>query len=494
MARVAGIVSGKRRGSMVSPRFTWRTALLLTTVVGASPTRALSDEADVAVQAASASPVAHENRHDENQHDENRPPEHLAPEQLMRQAGVVLQQWWHEATVGGDVGGRDRSRMESPDQARRRVLRTLWRPYTLEVERDLKSILDQVSEETGLEYRFDPEALRQTGVDPAQALVAIASTNQPLVTVLREILKLYGLQPGLEGAVVVIVVLPSLPPELQRPRPAGNIPIPDVSGGTVLVRDEPEEVTPTGATAAVDALPELAENEALKSLRLELTQRTLKRNRLLYQRELQACLTLANATSEQEQQLRALVEQVENDLAARWVDTYIRVCHQGWAAKLQEFYPEVRKPLESAILRELKQLGLSEWAVRYERQTVVRAAHRQRATIRGIVMMVDRRLALTSAQRNALEQLLRRQWQPEWERVPNYLSYGLFLVPRIPAIEDLLNVEQQSIWRRLKPKGFIAPIDQFPWFVDAPREDEAAEHSMDSSVEPNLSDGQTGRE
>jgi hypothetical protein len=402
------MVSGKRRDSMFSPRFTWRTALLLATVVWTSPTRALSDEAGGAPQAASASPAAREQ---------------LVPEPLMRQAGAVLQQWgqwWREATFAGVVRVQDRSRNESPDPVRRRVLRTLWRPYTLEVERDLKSILDQVSEETGLEYRFDPEALRQTGVDPAQAFVAIASKNQPLVILLREILQLYGLQPGLEGAVVVIVSLPSLPPGLQRPSRAGNVPIPDVSGGTVLVRDEPGEVTPTGATAAVDGLPELAENEDLRSLRLELTQRTLKRNRLLSQRELRACLALANATSEQEQQLRALVERVENDLVARWVDTYILVCHQGRAAKLQEFYPEVRKPLESAILQRLKQLGHSEWAARYERQIVSRAAHRQTAAIRGIVMMVDRRLALTSAQRNALEQLLRRQWQPDWERVPNY--------------------------------------------------------------------------
>jgi hypothetical protein len=457
---VSGMVSGKRRGSMVFPRFTWRTALLLATVVWADPTRALSDDADGAFQAASASPAAREQ---------------LVPEPLMRQAGAVLQQWgqwWREASDTGDVGVHDRSRLETPAQARRRVLRTLWRPYTLAVERDLKSILKQVSEETGLEYRFDPAALCQTGVDPAQAFVVYYAENESLVTVLREVLHVYGLQPGLEGSVVVIVALPSLPPGLQRTRPAGHAPIPDVSGGTVVVKDEPEETNPPEATSESNGSHEAVEKMEMQE-RLEMKEFYHERYGKVFQRELQACLALAHATSEQEQQLRALVERVENDLTSRWVDTYILVRHQSRAAKLQELYPEVRKPIESAILQGLQQLGDLGWLEKYERQRTCRAAHRQRAAIRSIVMCIDGQLALTSDQRIKLEEHLRRQWQPEWERALFDLSFGIRPLPQIPELEGLITPAQQVVWNRLDKihlKG-LDEVGNHGFFGRAPQED-----------------------
>jgi len=463
---------------MFSPRFTWRTALLLATVVWTSPTRALSDEAGGAPQAASASPAAHENRPDEDRPDEDRPDEdrpleQLAPQQLMRQAGPVLQdlaQRWHELLVAVDEGPRNQSRPESPAQTRRRVLRRLWRPYTLKVERDLKSILKQVSEETGLEYRFEPEALRETGVDPAQAFVVYHAENEPLITVLREVLHVYGLQPGLEGAVVVIVALPSLPPGVHRSRPVGHAPIPDVSGGTIVVRDERETITPMGGTPTVDRWPEPAENEELKAARSRVKQFYQQQHRLISKRELQACLTLTNASPEQEQQLRALVEGVENDLSTRCLDVWSLVYQKRGAAKRQELYPEVRQSLESAILRELQQLGNSEWIENYQRQRACRAAHRQRAAIRLIVMCVDGRLALTSDQRIALEQHLRRQWQPDWERALAYLPGELSLVPQIPGIEDLITSEQQIVWSRLRKcdLNWLDEMADDPFFSEAP--------------------------
>ena len=320
---------------------------------------------------------------------------------------------------------------------------------------DLKSVLDELAQAHGFEYRFDPAALDQTGVKPERAQVGLNVRRQPLVGVLREILQGHGLQFGLEGAVVVIVAQPKLPEGVRRKKARASAPIERVVMGNVLVSDDrEEEPAAKPVTIPMEMPPPGVNANQRKQVRDQQFESFKQMFGAQWRSEVATCLGLAEFTPPQKQEIRTAAQQAFDKLGGEWADGQVGQMFGGARnGNAENRAPDVRGVVQQAILKVLQDSPTPERAALYERESTLRSAHRQRATVRNLVSQVDRQVTLSQRQRDELEALLTKEWQPHWVRALEFLQWdGNNVFPNLPAgsVEKLLTEPQAKIWQGLQ--------------------------------------------
>lgn len=321
--------------------------------------------------------------------------------------------------------------------------------------KDLKSALDELAAAHGFEYRFDPESLEQTGVKPEQAQVGLNVRRQPLVGVLREILQGHGLQFGLEGAVVVIVAQPKLPEGVRRKKARASAPIEKVVLGNVLVSDDREaEPAAKPINIQVEIPPPGINANQRKQARDQQFESFRQMFGAQWKNEVGTCLGLGEFTAPQKKAIRDAAQKAFDKLGGEWADGQVGMMFgAARPGNAENRSPDVRGAVQRAILKVLREMPDPERAAVYEQESANRTAQRQRATILNLVSQVDSRVTLSPRQREELEALLTKEWQPHWVRALEFLQWdGNNVFPNLPAgsVEKLLSEPQAKIWQGLQ--------------------------------------------
>ena len=322
--------------------------------------------------------------------------------------------------------------------------------------KSLQGALDELAEAHGFKYRFDEASLEQAGVQPEKALVGLNVRRQPLVAVLREILQGHGLQFGLDGDRLVIVALPKLPEGVRRKKARANAPVEQVVLGNVLVSDAKQEEEPKDKPVDIQIqLPVVGGNaEQRKQVRDQQLQSFQQMFAAQWKNEVATCLALGEFSAEQKKALRTVAQQAFDKVGGEWADGQVQMMFGGQRGGNEgNRFPNVRGAVQQAIWKVLKESPRPERAELYEREFTARTSQRQRATIHNLVSQVDRQLTLSDQQREELEALLAKEWQPQWVRALEFLQWdGNNVFPNLPAgsVEKLLTEPQAKIWQGLQ--------------------------------------------
>jgi hypothetical protein len=173
-----------------------------------------------------------------------------------------------------------------------------------------------------------------------------------------------------------------------------------------------------------------------------------------WKNEVGTCLGLGEFTAPQKKAIREAAQKAFEKLGGEWADGQVGMMFGGARpANFENRSPDVRGVVQQAILKVLKASEVLEHAAMYERESTLRTAQRQRATIHNLVSQVDRQVTLSEPQRKDLEALLIKEWQPHWVRALEFLQWdGNNVFPNLPAgsVEKLLTEPQVKIWQGLQ--------------------------------------------
>jgi hypothetical protein len=243
---------------------------------------------------------------------------------------------------------------------------------------------------------------------------------------------------------------------VRRKKPRASAPIEQVVLGNVLVSDANEEAESKEKPAEVQIqVPAIAGNaDQRRQVRDQQLQSFQQMFAAQWKNEVATCLALGEFPAEQKKSLRAVAQQAFDKVGGDWADGQVRMIFGGQRGGNDgNRAPDVRGAVQQAIWKALKESPFPERAELYEREFTTRTAQRQRATIHNLVAQVDRQLTLSDRQREDLEGLLAKEWQPQWVRALEFLQWdGNNVFPNLPpgSVEKLLTPPQVKIWQGLQ--------------------------------------------
>lgn len=329
----------------------------------------------------------------------------------------------------------------------------------------LKQALDQLAEDFGFQYEFDPAALRETGVDPESAEVTINVRRRKLIGILREILAQHRLRPVLEGAVIRVVALPVPPEGQKRVKVNDDAPLESlVDGQIVVVPNTPAATSPDDSgDPAEEAAPDPGLNEPLRpdDAAGEGSKEQEKALRQQFEGQFQPALQgetrLVIQAIGDNADLHAPLREAGKTRLAELVNQQVRAqlrAMRGWAGSNPPNFPNLTVELRKTFEKVLEAKASAEVLERYRLAVRMRVERRQQATIRGLVAQLDRIVLLSADQRRDCEQLLRENWQPGHARYLELLQHdGNHWFPKdvTPKLAMLLSADQLKLWEQSSP-------------------------------------------
>ena len=125
--------------------------------------------------------------------------------------------------------------------------------------------------------------------------------------------------------------------------------------------------------------------------------------------------------------------------------------------------PEPRKLLTEALQKSVSASLPKAKAERYAEELAGREAAKREAGLSLVTTHIDRAVFLSPAQYDAMTDIVRKHWKPEWSRNPQILFYSDYLpFPAVEALAPVMTANQKSIWSARPPYGQIS----FGWEAD----------------------------
>ena len=423
-------------------------------------------------------------------------------------------------TAADELDGEEADANELTPAQRVQVLRNkLQSPQGARIQgRPLQQAMEQLAEDHGFKFRFDPEALKETQLDPERAEVTINVRQRKLIGILREVLGQHGLRPVLDGETVVVMTLPP-PAAGEKRRPVrDNAPLESlVEGEVVIVKDQPVErrrpevADPEQPEMADQAAPEddgdtpavepgvVPGNAAPGDGQKEQERQIRQQFEAQFAGILRSETRLVSQAVGEDAALRSGLTEAGRKQFRKIVNDRVRVqlrMMMGWNGQPPNL-PETATELRKAFTRFLKEHASQEVQERYQTVIQAREERRKLATIRGLVAQLDRTLLLSTDQRTRCEQVLSENWQPGYGRYLELLQHdgnNWFPKDLTDKLAQVLTPDQHEIWKLASPNdigmfwGFGG--EQFQVFSGVMRPPEEVPEA--EAKEPGEGDAETG--
>lgn len=380
-------------------------------------------------------------------------------------------------TAADELDGEEADANELTPAQRVQVLRNkLQSPQGARIQgRPLQQAMEQLAEDHGFKFRFDPEALKKNQLDPERAEVTINVRQRKLIGILREVLGQHGLRPVLDGETVVVMTLPP-PAAGEKRRPVrDNAPLESlVEGEVVIVKDQPVErrrpdvADPEQPEMADQAAPEddgdspavepgvVPGNAAPGDGQKEQERQIRQQFEAQFAGILRSETRLVSQAVGEDAALRSGLTEAGRKQFRKIVNDRVRVQLQmmmGWNGQSPNL-PETATELRKAFTRFLKEHASEEVQERYQAVIQAREERRKQATIRGLVAQLDRTLLLSTDQRTRCEQVLGENWQPGYGRYLELLQHdgnNWFPKDLTDKLAQVLTPDQHEIWKLASP-------------------------------------------
>jgi hypothetical protein len=185
-------------------------------------------------------------------------------------------------------------------------------------------------------------------------------------------------------------------------------------------------------------------------------QQFAQQGRPIVQAELLFVRHICDLKPEQLRPISRETDQVLQDVAKKMVDDQqngvrIRVLRQGNTT------PDPGKQLQDGLAVVIEKHLTKEQYVRYRYEFEMRTANRKQAALSFLVDVLDRKLVLSSQQREKVTESLASHWDDGWCMYMEYILYGNQFYPNglDPYVTPLLNDNQKKVWQGAqKVQGF----------------------------------------
>lgn len=113
--------------------------------------------------------------------------------------------------------------------------------------------------------------------------------------------------------------------------------------------------------------------------------------------------------------------------------------------------------IPASVLRAAKEILPSDKKAKLEQEIVQRKQFRNRASVMGAIMGIDREVSLSREQREKLVEVLTSKWDDSWGAPPEILMQNQISTPAIPSrvLQGVLSESQIKIWQGL-PKTRVS--------------------------------------
>ncbi len=209
------------------------------------------------------------------------------------------------------------------------------------------------------------------------------------------------------------------------------------------------------AEAETSRIEDLSPTEQARLLDLE--KRCLPRFRSLVAAELSCLGRLCVLDSERQRALRNNLDEALPQVVRRFalIQTWT-----GARDRRTDHLMAPRRLVGAAVARAVSQELHADQAAKYQREVARRGEYRKSVSIKAIVAAIDRRLVLSTEQRDRLALTLAQNWLDVWDKViPNSIN-GAGQLPGIPDqhLVPLLTPAQVKAWRLSRKHSFAVPL------------------------------------
>lgn len=197
----------------------------------------------------------------------------------------------------------------------------------------------------------------------------------------------------------------------------------------------------------------------------------------LYRTELHLLRVVCKLTKPQYQKAAADGEPALKATKQKFLG-YWRDQQQGKWDRSDSSQADPRETLSAELVKALQKTLTPEQAAVYKKERDLRTAAQRRAVVRTLIVMMDRRLVLSTEQRDKIHEVLDKNWNDSWYTF--VVRFGGNYFPTMPdaKILPILNDDQKNIWNGIqKPNiryGFyglgIGNVGEFEetWDDDVP--------------------------